>query len=101
ASPYRTSVWHSREASQCLDSRQITASQRVLACCSACLHRSPGRIPVCGSRSKKISSARPGSCSINHALTATAWRLSRLEWLKNNREPLYPPQHKPAQERRV
>ena len=67
------------EASQCLDSRQITASQRALACCSACFHRSPGRMPVCGSRSRKISSASPGSCSISHALTATAWRLSRLE----------------------
>jgi hypothetical protein len=28
---------------------------------------------------------RAGSCSISHALTATAWRLSRLEWLKNTR----------------
>ena len=57
----------------------MTASQRVLACCNACFHRSPGRIPVCGSRSTKISWARPGSCSISHALTAIAARLSRLE----------------------
>ena len=41
-----------RRFSQCFDSRQITASQRALACCSACFHRSPGRIPVCGSKSK-------------------------------------------------
>ena len=47
-------------------------------------------MPVCGSRSRKISSARPGSCSISHALTATAWRLSRLEWLKNTRDTLHP-----------
>ena len=31
-SAYRYSVLHSCEASQCFDSRQITASQRVLAC---------------------------------------------------------------------
>ena len=67
------------QASQLSDSRQITASQRVLACCSASCHRSPARIPVCGSRSKKISSAKPGSRSISHSLTATADRLSRLE----------------------
>ena len=47
--------------SQCLDSRQMTASQRALALSNASFHRAPGRIPVCGS--KKISSARPGSCS--------------------------------------
>ena len=51
-SAYRNSVWHSWEASQCFDSRQITASQRALACCSACFQRAPGRMPVCGSRSK-------------------------------------------------
>ena len=28
---------------------------------------------------QKISSARPGSCSMSHAFTATAWRLSLLE----------------------
>ena len=89
-SAYRNSAWHSREASQCFDSKQITASQRLLARCNACLQRSPGRIPVCGSRSRKISSARPGSCSINHALTAVASRLSRLEWLKNTRDTLHP-----------
>jgi transposase InsO family protein len=37
------------------------------------------RAPVCGSRSKKISSARPGSCSTSHFFTAIACRLSRLE----------------------
>ena len=46
--------------------------QRLLAWFSACFHRSPGRMPVCGSRSKKISSASPSSCSISHFLTATA-----------------------------
>ena len=30
-SAYRNSAWHSREASQCFDSKQITASQRLLA----------------------------------------------------------------------
>jgi hypothetical protein len=63
-SAYRNSTSHSCEFSPCSDSRQITASQRALACCSACFHRSPGRVPVCGSR--------PGSCSISHALTAIA-----------------------------
>ena len=42
-------------------------------------HRSPGLMPVCGSMSRKISSASPGRCSTSHAFTATAWRLSRLE----------------------
>ena len=41
-----------REFSQCFDSRQITASQRALALFSASFHLSPGRIPVCGSRSR-------------------------------------------------
>lgn len=31
-SAYRYSVWHSREFAQCADSRQITTSQRALAC---------------------------------------------------------------------
>ena len=89
-SAYRNSVSHSCEASQCLDNKQITASQRLLARCNACFHRSPGRIPVCASRSKKISSARPGSYSIRHFFTAAAWRLSRLEWLKNTLDTNHP-----------
>ena len=44
---------------------------------NACFQRAPGPEP--GVRVQIHSSARPGSCSTSHALTAIAWRLSRLE----------------------
>ena len=45
-------VQNDSEFSQFFDSRQITASQRALALFSASFPLSPGRIPVCGSRSR-------------------------------------------------
>ena len=57
----RNSVLHSGEASQFDDNRQITASHRVLACRNASFQRTPDRIPLSRSRSRKISLAKGGS----------------------------------------
>ena len=60
-SAVRNSVLHSVDASHSGDSKQITASQRVLACWRASFHLIPGRIPECGSSSRKISLSSGGS----------------------------------------
>ena len=80
----RYSVLHSADDSQFGDSRQITASHRVLACRNASFHRTPDRIPPSRSRSRKISLANGGSWPISHCRNAIACRLSRLEWLRKS-----------------
>jgi hypothetical protein len=48
--------------------------------------------PVWVSTSMKISSANSGRCSVSHALSAIASRVSLLEWLKKIRDTyVYPP----------
>ena len=60
-SAVRYSALHSCEASQLVDSKQITASQREVLLNSWPFHRVPGCIPETGSVSRKISlaSSRP------------------------------------------
>ena len=72
-SPYSTSrhrywVVYSCEAAPWADNKQITASQRVFASCSACSQHCPGRTPVCGSRSKR--SPRPDPAPARPATAA-------------------------------
>src|SRR4029077_15141683 len=74
------------EASQFADRRQITASQWLLARLSSSRQRTPGRIPVTGSTSRKISSRRAGSLATIHCLSATASCWSRREWLTKIRD---------------
>jgi hypothetical protein len=47
--------------------------------------------------SRKISLASSGRCSASHFFNATAWRLSRLEWLKKIRDTQTPPPERPRQ----
>jgi hypothetical protein len=82
----RYSTLHSGESSQCGDNTQITASQRVLAWRRASFHLVPGEMPPRESKSRKISLANGGSCSISQCCNAIVCRLSRLEWLKNIRD---------------
>ena len=91
-SAVRYSTLHSVEFAQFCDSRQMKYSQRDLPVNSWVFHCSPSFKPVWVSTSMKISSPNSGRCSVSHALSAIASRVSLLEWLKKIRDTyVYPP----------
>ena len=95
-SAYRYSVVHSCEATQCSDSRQITASQRAFACCSACFQRSPAGSRCAGPDPER--SRRPDPAPARPATASPRWPADHPGWNDSKTPATW---HHPAPPRRA